>query len=296
MNFNTTFDFYDSSSIKLYNLDQTMKYQLSTLDRLDAITKRHSENVGNLTGRICKYLRLNRKFIIHATICGYLHDIGKIGIPRSILEKPGALTDEEYDIMKKHTTIGYNICHDDLKLRPYEDGPLYHHEALNGTGYPQGLTSKDIPLVAKIVRVADEYDAIVIKRHYTTHVHISETLKELIKDSKPEISPKILKALFKVVIDDTLYEISCVVDYLNYLKEQIKRLDQIKKYNEKLQHTDREKKKEYYRQGIKCLLQDGENFDNFDEIYKEYKDALVIRQERVNDLYKEIKIIKRLRP
>lgn len=315
MNFNMTFDFYDSSSIKLYNLDQTMKYQLSTLDRLDAITRRHSENVGNLTGRICKYLRLNRKFIIHATICGYLHDIGKIGIPRSILEKPGALTDEEYDIMKKHTTIGYNICHDDLKLRPYEDGPLYHHEALNGTGYPQGLTSKDIPLVAKIVRVADEYDAIVIKRHYTTHVHISETLKELIKDSKPDISmktvaldslsqnskvgkisPKILKALFKVVIDDTLYEISCVVDYLNYLKEQIKRLDQIRKYNEKLEHTDREKKKEYYRQGIKCLLQDGENFENFEDIYKEYKDALILRQERVDDLYKEIKIIKRLRP
>ena len=134
----------------------------------------------------------------------------------------------------------------DIKLRPYADGPLYHHEALNGTGYPQGLTKDEIPYVAQIIRVADEYDAIVTKRQYTTHINISETLKELIHDARPtdyiktvaldslkqnynvgKINSKALKALFKVVIDDTLYEISCVMDYINYLKEQVKRLEQI---------------------------------------------------------------------
>ena len=77
------------------------------------------------------------------------------------------LTDEEYEIMKTHTTLGYEMCMKDLKLRPYALGPLDHHEALNGTGYPNGITKKDIPFYAQIIRVADEYDAIVTKRQYT---------------------------------------------------------------------------------------------------------------------------------
>src|SRR5574344_1335294 len=104
------FDFYDSTSIKIYNLDQNMRYQLSVLDDLDLFTHKHSENVGNLCCRICQYLRLNKKFIVHATICGYLHDIGKMFIPKEIVEKPTTLTDEEYELMKTHTTLGYKMC------------------------------------------------------------------------------------------------------------------------------------------------------------------------------------------
>ena len=73
----------------------------------------------------------------------------------------------------------------DLKLRPYAAGPLYHHEALNGTGYPQGLTKKDIPYEAQIITVADEYDAIVSKRQYKTHIGISDTLKLIIENAQP---------------------------------------------------------------------------------------------------------------
>ena len=234
---NEKIDFYSSTNLKSYNLDDTMKYQLSMLERLDVFTKRHSENVANLVCRICEYLHCKKFFTIHATICGYLHDIGKLFIPPEILNKPGSLTDEEYEVIKTHTTLGYEMCMKDIKLRPYADGPLYHHEALNGTGYPQGLTKDEIPYVAQIIRVADEYDAIVTKRQYTTHINISETLKELIHDARPtdyiktvaldslkqnynvgKINSKALKALFKVVIDDTLYEISCVMDYINYLK------------------------------------------------------------------------------
>ena len=224
------FDFYDSSSIKIYNLDQKLRYELMILDNLDAMTKVHCENVGNLTGRICQPPR----------------PPPPPPPPKEILTKDGPLTEEEFEVMKTHTTIGYNVCMRDLKLRPYADGPLYHHEALNGSGYPSGLTQKDIPFVARIIRVADEYDALVTKRHYTTHDHISDTLKDLIKDTLPEdekkiaalgqlsensnvgkISPKILRTLCKLVIEDTIYEISIVCNYVDYLKENIKRLELI---------------------------------------------------------------------
>lgn len=308
------FDFYDSSSIKIYNLDKKMRYELMILDNLDPMTKRHSENVGNLAGRMCQKLRLNKKFTIYAMICGYLHDIGKAYIPKEIVSKEGPLTDEEYEIMKTHTTIGYNVCMNDLTLRPYADGPLYHHEALNGSGYPSGLTIQDIPFVARILRVADEYDALVTKRHYITHVHISETLKDLIKDTLPEdrkklaalgqlsensnvgkISPKILRTLFKLVIEDTLYEISLVCNYVDFLKENIKRLELIDSYSAKMQSAITEKKRQYYKEGIEMLLLAGESFQNFNDVLCEYREALVVRQKRIDDLYNEIKIIKKLK-
>ena len=272
-------DFYSSTNLKSYNLDSIMKYQLSMLDRMDVFTRRHSENVANLTCRICEYLHCSKAFTIHATICGYLHDVGKLFIPSKILNKPGSLTDEEFEIMKAHTTLGYELCMKDLKLRPYAEGALNHHEALNGSGYPRGLTKKDIPYVAQIIRVADEYDAIVTKRQYTTHVNISETLKELIRDAQPEdymkitaldnlkqnykvgkINPKALKALFKVVIDDTLYEISCVMEYIDYLHEQINRLEKIEKYSIKAEKSKREKDKNYYREGMKMLFSERRKF------------------------------------
>ncbi len=307
-------DFYNSTNLKSYNLDAIMKYQLSMLDRLDIFTRRHSENVANLVCRICEYLHCNKYFTIHATICAYLHDIGKLFIPPEILNKPGALTHDEFEMMKTHTTLGYEMCMKDLKLRPYAEGPLYHHEALNGSGYPQGLTKKDIPYVAQIIRVADEYDAIVTKRQYTTHVNISETLKELIKDAQPaeylktvaldalkenykvgKINAKALKSLFKVVIDDTLYEISCVMDYIDFLHEQIERLEKIEKYDIKSQKAKKQKDKDYYREGMKVLFNQGENFENYKNVLDEYRQAVVTRQDVKERLYNEIKIIKKLR-
>ena len=311
------FNFYSPTALKSYNLDKTMRYQLNMLDSLDVFTRRHSENVANLTCRMCEYLHYSQKFTIYATICAYLHDIGKMFIPPAILQKPGPLTDEEYEVMKTHTTIGYNMCMKDLKLRPYAAGPLYHHEALNGSGYPNGLKKKDIPLVGQIIRVADEYDAIVSKRQYKTHISISETLKLLIKDANPtedseyirtialdnlsidfkvgKINKKALRALFKVVIDDTEYEICCVSDYVDYLKNQIKRLEEINKYNEKREKSRTEKGKNYYAEGMKCLFAQGENFDNFKDVLEEYKAALVTRTDVIKKLHNEIKIINKLR-
>ena len=259
---NYSFDFYNAANLKAYNLNDTMRYQLAILDKMDPITKRHSESVANLVCRICEYLGFNWQATIHTTMNAYLHDVGKLAIPQEIINKPGKLTEEEYEIMKTHTTKGYQICMKDIKLRPYAEAALYHHEALNGTGYPNGVTKKDIPYIAQIVRVADEYDAITAKRQYKTHIDISETLKILIKETEPEehikvvaldhlntnkklgkINPRILKILFKVVIDDIIYEIACVDEYIKYLKSEIKRLETINKYFVKMQNSKKDKDK-----------------------------------------------------
>ena len=129
-------NFYNKTSLKSYDLDKAMRYQLNMLDSLDVFTRKHSENVANITCRLCEYMHLSKNFTVYCTICAYLHDIGKMFIPPSILQKNGPLTDEEYEIMKTHTTIGYEMCFKDLKLRPYIAGPLYHHESLNGSRIP----------------------------------------------------------------------------------------------------------------------------------------------------------------
>lgn len=309
--FTPDINFYSPTNLKAYNLDQSMRYQLNMLENLDPFTRRHSENVANLTCRMCEYLHAKKMFTIHATICAYLHDIGKLFIPPEILNKPTMLTDAEFEIMKTHTTIGYNMCMKDLKLRPYAGGPLYHHECLNGTGYPNGLTKKDIPYYAQIIHIADVYDAIVTKRQYKTHINISETLRLLLKDAEPsvqslaldalsteskygKINIKVLRVLFKVVIDDTYYEISCTLEYIKYLQEQLKRLNKIYKYELKANSAKKDSDKEYYRECMRLLFDKGENFENYLHLISEYENALKTRKDIVNKLYREIDIIKHL--
>ena len=145
--FKQDIEFYSPTNLKSYNLDQTMRYQLNTLENLDPLTKKHSENVANLTCRMCEYLHEKKDFTIHATISAYLHDIGKIFIPAEIIHKPTKLTDKEFEIMKTHTTLGYNLCMKDLKLRPYAGGALYNHECLDGSGYPNRIDQKRYPIL-----------------------------------------------------------------------------------------------------------------------------------------------------
>lgn len=320
-----TFDFYDKTTLKSYNLDKTMQYQLNILGSLDVFTRKHSENVASIVCRICQYLHCSKNFTEYCTICAYLHDIGKQFIPASILQKKSALTEEEYKIIKTHTTIGYKICMDDLKLRPYAAGTIYHHEALNGSGYPNGLTKDDIPYEGQIIRVADEYDAIVSKRQYKSHIGIIDTLnilidetkpvnnsdavKILIEESKPERNPSgnvkipkfgknnpiVVKALIKVIIDDTEYEISCIMDYLKDLKSEIKRLEEVEKYDKKRLSSKTEDKQNYYLEGMKCLLIGQETVDNYNEVLNSYRNILKTKSEQIDKLFEEIKTIKKLK-
>ena len=305
------FDFYDRTALKSYNLDHSMRYQLACLDGLDAYTRRHSENVANITCRLCEYLHMSDGFTIYCTICAYLHDIGKMFIPPGILQKPTRLTDEEFEIMKTHTTIGYNMCMKDLKLRPYAAGALYHHEALNGTGYPNGVTKKDIPYEAQIIRVADEFEAITAKRQYKTHVGIIDTLNILIENTQPlekkegvkmiikdaqlgKIDKTIVRALFKVIQDDTEYEISQRIEYLDFLKEEVVRLNKIEGIYKKYLATKNEAKKDYLAQEAALYFRKGESLDNFESILNEYKISYQERKTHIDNLYKEVKRIKRL--
>ena len=310
------FDFYDKTTLKSYNLDKSMQYQLNILGNLDVFTRKHSENVASITCRLCEYLHLPKNFTEYCTICAYLHDIGKQFIPASILQKQTALTDEEFEIMKTHTTIGYKICVDDPKLRPYAAGTIYHHEALNGTGYPNGLTEKDIPLEGQIIRVADEFDAIVSKRQYKSHIGIVDTLKILVDEahttnskSKPflairalaedvkvgKLKPSIVKALIKVIIDDTEYEISCIMDYLKSLKQDIKRLEEIEKYDKQRLSATTEKNQNYYLEGIKVLLSGRETVENYQEVLNSYRNIVEDKSVQIDKLFSEIKDIKKLK-
>lgn len=309
------FDFYNSTSIKSYNLNEKIRYQLKMLDNLDAYTRKHSENVASITCRLCEHLHLDKGFTVYCTTCAYIHDIGKIFIPPAILQKTSTLTDEEYEIMKTHTTIGYDMCMKDPKLRPYAAGTLYHHESLDGSGYPNGVKGKEIPYEAQIIRVADEFEAITAKRQYKTHVGIIETLNILVDHATPsvrnektgkirflspetivgKIDKKILRALFKVVIDDTEYEISARSDYLEFLESEIKRLNEALKYYKKMQACSKPEDKEYYRKGAQYLLQSNEDVNKIPAVLEELKEAYKVRRTHIDKLYHEVKQIKKMR-
>lgn len=303
-----SFNFYDQTYLKSYNLDKSIQYQLNLLDSLDLYTRKHCESVATITCNLCRKLHLSKGFTEYCTICAYLHDIGKLFIPSSVLQKPSKLTPEEYDIMKKHTTLGYKLCIKDPKLRPYYAGTYYHHEALDGTGYPQGLVKKDIPYEAQIIRVADEYDALVNKRQYKSHIGITDALKIIIQNTKPSSNApkhtgysnagknnkKIVKKLLSVVIDDIEYEISCTIDYVKDLEKDLERFKKIENYINKKNSSKKPKDIIYYKQYIDLLLLPGESETDFANIYQEAKDAYVVRKNILDGLYQEIKNIKNL--
>jgi len=298
------FDFYNSTSIKSYNLNNKIRYQLKMLDGLDAFTRKHSENVANLTCRLCEYLKVDRNigkgFTVYCTTCAFIHDIGKMFIPPTILQKQSALTEEEYETMKTHTTIGYKMCMQDPKLRPYAAGTLYHHESLDGTGYPNGLKGEKIPYEAQIIRVADEFDAITAKRQYKTHVGIVDTLNFLIQEAQPQkgvsltvgkINKEVLRALFKVILDDTEYEIGIRIEYVDFLKEEIKRMQEANHYFKKMEKAS-PRKKDYFKQGAEAYLRDYEKLEECPNILAEFKQAYAEREEHIKKLFAEAKQIK----
>lgn len=309
MEFQESFNFYDQTYLKSYNLDKSIQYQLNILDSLDLVTRKHCEDVATITCNLCKKLHCTKGFTEYCVTCAYLHDVGKMFIPPEVLQKPGKLTPEEYEIMKSHTTLGYKLCLKDRKLRPYYAGAYYHHEALDGTGYPQGLTKKQIPYEAQIIRVADEYDALVHKRQYKTHIGISDALKIIIDNTKPSPNAPentgftnagknnklVVKKLIKVVIEDIEYEISSTLDYVKHLKEEIERYQKIENYVSKIDSSKKEVDKAYYSQYANMLLKSDESIDNFKALYQEFLDAYNLRKNVLAKLYEEIKIIKKLK-
>jgi HD-GYP domain-containing protein (c-di-GMP phosphodiesterase class II) len=136
------------------------------IDGKDAYTRGHSERVMKYSVLIAQQLRLQEDEVEDIRIAGILHDVGKIGIDDKILKKPAALTDEEFRIMKQHPQIGAKIMSEIPQMKKYIPGMFYHHECLDGHGYPLGLRGDQIPMMARIISVADVFDAMTTNRPY----------------------------------------------------------------------------------------------------------------------------------
>ena len=133
-----------------------------------------------------------------------LHDIGKIGIPDAILNKPGKLTDEEYEIMKSHVIKGGEILKDFTMIDSVDVGALYHHEKYDGTGYCQGLKGEEIPLDARIIGIADAFDAMTANRVYRNQLDIDVVIAELKRFSGIQFDPALVDILLSLIEDGTI--------------------------------------------------------------------------------------------
>ena len=136
------------------------------VDEKDPYTRGHSDRVTRYSVMIAREMGLNEDFIETVRVSAQLHDVGKIGIEDRILKKPGALTPEEFEVMKTHTTKGANILRPVAQLKEMLPGIELHHESLDGRGYPHGLKGDDIPLLPRIIAVADTFDALTTNRPY----------------------------------------------------------------------------------------------------------------------------------
>jgi HD-GYP domain-containing protein (c-di-GMP phosphodiesterase class II) len=160
----------------------------SAIEIKDQYTHGHTERVTNYAVMIAQRMvengsaNFDQKFIESVHIASLLHDIGKIGVPEAILNKPGKLTVEEFEIMKRHTINGVEILKPLMELRDALDGVKSHHERYDGAGYPQGLKGDEIPMVAAIIAVADTYDAMITDRPYRAGRSKEEAIAE-IKDN-----------------------------------------------------------------------------------------------------------------
>ena len=178
----------DEESLLIYPLSLMSKYSnslqmfdmLHCLRQFDDLTYAHSINVALVASIIGQWLGCSEDDIRILTLCGLLHDIGKMRVPEEILNKPGKLTAAEFDVMKKHVNFGYDIIKDKNIDARIKEACLLHHEKCNGTGYPFGLTRDRIPDFAKIISIADIYDAMTSDRVYRgavcpfTVIHLME--------------------------------------------------------------------------------------------------------------------------
>ena len=139
-------------------------------------------------------------------IIALLHDVGKIGVPRSIINKTSKLTDEEYEIIKSHTTMGYQILSKITEQPTLNIGAHYHHERYDGKGYPEGLKGEEIPEIARIIGVADAYDAMSSKRSYRDALPQEVVRSEIEKGLGTQFDPKFGKIMLRMIDEDVEYQ------------------------------------------------------------------------------------------
>ncbi len=211
LNYHTSFDLKTGDELEvlsnafrdmLHRIGETYKGSVKALanaiEARDPSTKGHTERVALYSVAIARQMELNPFQVRNIEMGAILHDIGKIGISDEILRKEGLLTETELEIVRKHPETGANIMDSAELLYRVIPAVLYHHENYDGTGYPQNLTREDIPLVARIISVADAFDAMTTDRPYRNALTIPEAVREIEQCSGTQFDPEVVLAFLQV--------------------------------------------------------------------------------------------------
>jgi putative nucleotidyltransferase with HDIG domain len=168
----------------------------AAIDAKDPYTSGHSERVARIAVRLAEELRMPPAKRSDLYLAGLLHDVGKIGIDDGVLKKTGPLTPEEYKKIQAHVEIGVTILKDLRKLHHILPGVRHHHESLDGSGYPDHLSGEEIPLEARILAVADSFDAMSSNRPYRRRLSLSQIDNILLQGRSVQWDPEVIDALF----------------------------------------------------------------------------------------------------
>jgi putative nucleotidyltransferase with HDIG domain len=185
--------------------EATLDAMVSAIESRDCETKHHCRRVQVYAVMLGQRLGLPPEQLVDISYGALLHDVGKIGVPDSILLKPGKLTDEEWKVMRSHTRIGYQMISKIKFLKGAADIVRYHHERWDGKGYPHGVAGEDIPLGARIFAVIDTYDAITSKRPYKEALPIQHARDEIARCAGSQFDPRVVEAFLKISDDDLMH-------------------------------------------------------------------------------------------
>lgn len=205
--------------IPLHQLIDTI---VSVLDARDPYTYEHSWRVAHISELIAKKMGIDQKWIDIIHIAAHLHDIGKVGVPDYVLNKSGRLTLAEFELMKAHPRIGYNIVNRIDSLKETSNYILHHHEKWDGTGYPGSLKGKEIPLGSRIISLADSFDAMTTKRSYKDEMPIDEAFKEIRRCSGTQFCPEVSNFFLKMEdeIEAILFEVNLDINHSAFNNEE----------------------------------------------------------------------------
>ena len=193
--------------------ERIVKSLVRGIEIRDSYTRGHSERVAFFAKRIAQEMGLSEKEVNAIYIAGLLHDIGKIGIPDSILLKPGKLSDEEYEIIKLHPVLSHELLKHIDVLRDSLPGIKYHHERWDGSGYPEGLKGEEIPLQARILAVADSFDAMTSDRIYRKGISKPEAVNRLKKLAGKKYDPEIVENALHILLHEE--PLTAIDDYIS---------------------------------------------------------------------------------
>jgi putative two-component system response regulator len=189
----------DAHKQLLFAYDETIEGWSRAMDLRDKETEGHSQRVTDLTTQLASAFGMSKEEIIHVRRGALLHDMGKLGIPDAILLKPGKLTDEEWEFMRRHPQLAFEMLNPIEYLRPAMDIPYCHHEKWDGTGYPRGLKGDQIPLAARLFAVVDVWDALTSDRPYRPAWSQEKVLEYLREQSGKHFDPQVLTAFLEMI-------------------------------------------------------------------------------------------------